>query len=152
MNQEIGMPASMLLDGLVFWRNALGLKYYTAPMRHHPQSSRGVCDVIEGPPMQKVVVEVLTQYAGFSCRILVLVVLGLGCTAWYSFMPVVEEMPHTFPYINDYAPFYNEAYTAIDMKRVSFTEVNKVEENVAKILDDQTPFKDLNMLGQRHFT
>lgn len=36
----------------------------------------------------RVLVEVLTDYCGKYGRILVLVLLGFGCTAWYSFAPI----------------------------------------------------------------
>lgn len=149
--KEVVMPAS-IFDELPLCRDALGLKYYMAHLRHHHESSHGVCDVIESPPIHKMVFEVITEYAGSYGRILVLIVLGVGCTAWYSFIPVDGDPAPTFPHINDYSSFYNEAYTATDMKRISFTEVHTVADNVRKILDSQSPFNMLNMQGQNSLT
>lgn len=152
MNQfqfhELIIPASFFRR-LRLLRDALGVKHYLAPLRPHHQPIRGIMEVIGEPPMQRVLVEIFTEYANTYGRILVLVVLGVGTTAWYSFVPSgLELIDPTFKTINDYIPFLKESYTPAGFKHISFTEVNNVSENVADILNHSKPFNDINISAQ----
>ena len=70
------------------------------------------------------------------------------CHYFSSFGPIDGNTGPTFQGINDYAPFYNEAHVATGFKRVNFTEVNNVAENVADMLEHQPPFNDIKIPAQ----
>lgn len=54
----------------------------------------------------KVLVEVLTDYSGKYGRILVIISLGIGCTAWFSFIPIEGGLGPTFTPFESYNPFF----------------------------------------------
>lgn len=147
---ELKLPESF--DRLSILSDSLGLSYNCCPISGTemlPLSSSGTglrCLVADN--ITKILVEVVTQYDGRCGRILVLVSLGIGCTAWYTFSPgnsihhpLVSSLLNPF---DTYEPFFNMEYSAPGYSRAGFVERNNSASAVSAFWKEQ-PFAEITI-------
>lgn len=121
ISQELRSP--LVVAVLKFIKSSLGLSYYTSPMAPHDRASRGLKDLTDSSAPSKVLIEVLTEYSQRYGRILVLISLGLGCTAWYSFFSGdIHIHNNPFPPFDSYVPFLDHRHVAEGYERTHFSE------------------------------
>lgn len=141
--QELRLPRKE--EKLKFMSSSLGVSYYTAPLKPHATMPIHGIKELAGRDTSKVLVEVLTYFSGKYGRILVLVTLGIGCTAWFSFIPIEGGLGPTFSPIECEDPFFDLNYVAPGFRKLHFTECQNVAENVAAMLEKDTPFTELEI-------
>lgn len=98
---------------------------------------------------RKILVEVVTQYDGRCGRILVLVSLGIGCTAWYAFSPG-NSIHHPLlscllKPIDTYEPFFNMEYSAPGYSKAAFVERNDDSASVVSAFLKEHPFAEITI-------
>lgn len=103
---------------------------------------KGLKELVDKQP-GKVLVELVTDSYGQIGRIIVLICIGIGCTAWFSFVTKGASLDQAFAPIHDYGPFFDLDYDAPAFKRLRFVEVQNVTENVAAMLEKDPPFTEL---------
>jgi hypothetical protein len=139
--RELMLP--VYLDKLLVFSGELGLTYYTAPLNPSAIPVHGIGDLVESD-RNKVLIEVLTDGVGKYGRILVLVILGVGCTTWFSFIPHGTDIGSTFQPFDDYAPFFNDQYVTPGFDKCRFVETQNVSRNVGTLMQNP-PFTELEI-------
>lgn len=76
-----------------------------------------------------------------------LVILGVGCTVWFSFSPpYTDNHMNYFPRIESLSPFFHQDYTTpLFQEKLQFSEARNVSENVGVLLENQPPFNTLEI-------
>lgn len=92
---------------------------------------------------KKILVEAFTQYDGRVGRILVLVCLGVGCTAWYKFTPGSfihnEIMASMLEPLRAYDPFFNMDYSPINWGKATLVEKDASALVISELMNEN-PF------------
>lgn len=147
INRELIMPLSE--EKLVIVRKGLGVKYYKAPLSELAYPPHRVEYKKEGE--HKVVVEMVTQRGTeLYARIIVFVVLGVGCTMWWAFAPYGGgDLGPGFRAIEgSYEQFLNMSHTVEGFKRMSFCEESNTGDNATRILERVFPFTEVKIPAQ----
>lgn len=101
------------MERFTFLRNSLGLYSKSHSLSYETlfsstSSGSGLRSLVT--KMKKILVEVFSSFNGYYWRILVLVILGIGCTVWYTCEPFSpHHSPQLFVPIESYEPFLNNS-------------------------------------------
>lgn len=94
--------------------------------------------------LTKILVEVITYHEGMYGPFLVLVCLGIGCTAWYGFAPGTADRPSDsclFTPFDSYDPFFQMEYYAPGFRRVAFVDRSDLSASVVSALVNELPLR-----------
>lgn len=149
LQQELTLPLSF--DRLSFLSNSI-FSYNCRPLSAESLSSfscsgAGLRGLVP-EEVTKILVEVITYHDGMYGRFLVLVCLGIGCTAWYGFVPGTADRPSDtslFTPFDSYYPFFNMEYYAPGFRRVCFVDRSDVSASVVSALENELPFAEITI-------
>lgn len=96
------------------------------------------------------IIEVLTYYKGIYGRLIILTMLGVGCTAWYTFHPGVPGIaPPELLALKciPYDSFHNVNLNFDSFKKVSFVEYKYITDQVLSAYENIYPFSEIDLAG-----
>lgn len=96
------------------------------------------------------IIEVLTYYKGLYGRLIILTMLGVGCTAWYTFHPGVPGIaPPELLALEciPYESFHNVDFHLDSFKKMSFVEHKYITDQVLSAFENLYPFSEIDLAG-----
>lgn len=152
LEQELRLPDTF--QRLSFIRQSLGLIYNRASLRAKTlfelsRTDVGFRSLVSEKNLNKILIEVITEYNGKFGRFLVYVCLGVGCTVWYGMIPSVgDHLPEDLllETFRSYEQFFKpETVTPILPQKVHFLEGKDVSSTLASAFRNEQPFADITI-------
>jgi hypothetical protein len=148
--KEFSLPESF--DSFSFISNSLGLSYISRPLPDiclypYSCSGSGIRSILP-EDLNRILVEVITQFDGRYGRFLILVIMGVGCTVWYGFVtgsPLQGPSGSLFSRIDSYDQFFNMHYYAPGFRRICLIERMDFSALIESTMENEHPFSEIKI-------